>query len=563
MAADLLTVPPAASRAASPPLPLASIRACLPRLEALAALLLCLLASGLHLALCLRGYPLWRDEANAVQLATLPSFAETWKYLPFDSIPLGFHGLLRAWCAVLPGTDGSLRFLGLLIGLGLLGACWLCVRTVGGGLPLLSLLFLGLNPLFIRYGDSLRAYGLGTLLALLTFAAVWRVVQDPRPGRVALAALVGVLSVNSLFYNAVLLLAVCLAGAGVALGERRWKKAAVLLALGLPAALSLLTYQTMFREQHRWGFLFAFSVTPRVVYEKTWDFLAASDPLVACAWVLAAVGLVGCGAWLLRRDRAAGFAAGVLVIGIVTYGTFLQVLHYYPQPWYFVALLGLATVCLDVLCHRLLLVLTAPRADLVRALRLVLIFALGVLTLGQTAQDLRLRPTNIDQVAAVVQRRAAPGDLIVHLRWECAISFGRYYHGPTPQVTLPPIADHRFHRCDLVLAQMMDSRAVGPVKERIAVTLQAGGRIWVVGTPYPLAAGQRPLDIAPIDRDPQGQSTPGIYYAMWNEQVTAFLVRHAVRAEALPLPAAEPVAEYEHLSLSVVSGWTLSKDLSE
>ena len=119
MAADLLTVPPAASRAASPPLPLASIRACLPRLEALAALLLCLLASGLHLALCLRDYPLWRDEANAVQLATLPSFAETWKYLPFDSIPLGFHGLLRAWCAVLPGTDGSLRFLGLLIGLGI------------------------------------------------------------------------------------------------------------------------------------------------------------------------------------------------------------------------------------------------------------------------------------------------------------------------------------------------------------------------------------------------------------------------------------------------------------
>ena len=110
---------------------------------------------------------------------------------------------------------------------------------------------------------------------------------------------------------------------------------------------------------------------------------------------------------------------------------------------------------------------------------------------------------------------------------------------------------------------MLNPQAAAPVMARIAGTLQAGGKVWIVGKPYPLAAGQEPLVIAPIDRDPQGQATPGIYYAMWNEQVTGFLQRHVTRAEVLPVPAGEPVAEYEDLPLAVVSGWTLSKDLSE
>jgi len=46
-----------------------------------------------------------------------------------------------------------------------------------------------MSPTVFRFGDSLRAYGLAALLLLLLLGAVWKVVEDPKPRRVAIFVL--------------------------------------------------------------------------------------------------------------------------------------------------------------------------------------------------------------------------------------------------------------------------------------------------------------------------------------------------------------------------------------
>ena len=78
----------------------------------------------------------------------------------------------------------------------------------------------------VRVGDSVRPYGLGWVFMVLTFGAVWRVVQSPRPGRVAWAACVAVLSVQCLYQNAFLLFGIGVSGMCVAARAGRWRAVA-------------------------------------------------------------------------------------------------------------------------------------------------------------------------------------------------------------------------------------------------------------------------------------------------------------------------------------------------
>ena len=118
-------------------------------------------------------------------------------------------------------SDGSLRVFGAAIGLLILVAVWLNARWLRLGFPLITLALIGFNPMVIRYGDSIRAYGLGILLALLTIGAMWRLIESFTLRRVIVALVIAVLSVQSVYYNAVLLFALCLAAATVMLRRRR------------------------------------------------------------------------------------------------------------------------------------------------------------------------------------------------------------------------------------------------------------------------------------------------------------------------------------------------------
>jgi hypothetical protein len=529
--------------------------------EICVGLALTLVAVYLHVVFRLHAGGLWRDEVNTVQLATLPAFSQVWASLQFDSFPILIFPVVRGWTALFSADDASLRTLGMFIGIAIFGALWLNARLLGHRIPLLALALLGCNPLFIRYADSLRAYGLGMLLILLTFGAVWRVVDSLRPGRVALAAILAVLSVQTLYYNSVLLLSMCAAGAITAGSERDWKKSACVLGIGLPAALSLLPYAGTVRRMNDWNFLVHFDISLSWIWKKVSDVTGSPDPVGVWVWsllFLGALALAGWGWW--RRSsivsgRVALFAAGTLVIGTVCYALFLHALQYFTQPWYYITYLAIAAACLDAIYGAAVRNAGPPHAERWRVAWLAFVWGFCALMLGQARADLLTRQTNFDLIARRLTAMASKGDLVVNNRWECAITFEHYYRGAAQDVTLPPIADHRLHRYDLVLRQMLKPDAVQPVLDKIERTLRAGHRVWLIGDPIVPKDG---VDISSFD--PNGHvagtrhGSPN-YYAFWAMQVSELLLRHVTSAAKVNVPAGSPVSDYENEPVSEFCGW--------
>src|SRR5262245_3183163 len=165
----------------------------------IAAALVTLVAIYLHVLFLLNAGGLWRDEVDLVHLSLLPSFSEVWQKLLHDSCPIFMHLVVRGWSAAGFGnTDSALRVLGFYIGLFLLLAFWLASWTMRNGAPLLAVTLAGLNVTIIRAGDSLRGYGLGSALAVLMLALIWRLACRPSLAVFSCAVAVAVLSVHSL-----------------------------------------------------------------------------------------------------------------------------------------------------------------------------------------------------------------------------------------------------------------------------------------------------------------------------------------------------------------------------
>lgn len=100
---------------------------------------------------------LWRDEANTVGIATLPTIGDVWRNLQYDSFPVLWLLLVRWFAAIFgPMNDVAFRSLGFVIGVGILGALWLNARAFRHGLPLFSLVLLGMAPSLIIWMQRAR-----------------------------------------------------------------------------------------------------------------------------------------------------------------------------------------------------------------------------------------------------------------------------------------------------------------------------------------------------------------------------------------------------------------------
>lgn len=558
------------------------------RVEFGAAALLGVLAVALHVRFVTNVGALWRDEANSVNVANLSSYREIFGFLDYDSFPMLFFAVLRTWTAMWgPGNDVALRTLGCVIGVAIMAALWLNARTLGARWPVLSIALLGLNPMIIRYGDSVRAYGLGILLILLTFRAFWRIADPAAPlsaRRVLAGTVFAVLSVQCLYYNSVLLLAIGAGAAAVALRARDWRKIGVVIGIGTVAALSILPYVPMMRRMRAWTFLVSYPCDFAWIWKRLGEVTGSPDPLGVWIWAglfIVALLTVGAAFFLGRSQRfvrngtapadptgttaaAAAvpapvlFAAVTALVGVVGYTTFLNVLNYYTQPWYYVTMVAFVACALDVVFGAWR---ESPLHDSVglaaRGLRVAV--AVALLGLGGTAawEELPTRHTNVDVVAAHLEPITQKGDLILVPRWECAIPFTRYYHGPAEMMTLPPIEDHRFHRYDLVLQHMMNAESVEPILARMEQTLRSGRRIFIVGDlPYPAPDAVLPK-LPPFYADANGGWRGAPPNSVWRLRAGGFIRAHATEHAMIHLnrPRGTRVADYEDLELSVASGW--------
>lgn len=495
----------------------------LQRWERATALLITLFAVGLHGLRLVHAGPLWRDEAAAFHLATSPTLAEV--VAKHESFPPPFFFLVRAWAAVLGGSDASVRFFGLLVGLSLLALFWWTARKAAGTVPLLALALVAINPSVLLFGDSLRGYGLGTVAIVAAFGAFARLAARPDNRAIATAAVTALLSVQFLFFNAALLLALGLAAIGVGIVRRRPRAIGAVVAIGAAAALSLLLWIEPVLATRSWSVLLQVPLGPQEIFGEL--ARTASAPVETLRWVwllLLALALVP-----LRTTAEAGeerrdvslFALLSLPGLLLAQWAFLEALGYPPRPWYFLAVLAVAAVALDV---------RLAGSHLGRASRLgAAVLAVLALALPVTALA-RVRMTNVDLVEARIAAEAAPGDLVVVAPWYMGISYLRYARGSMPWMTLPDLPDHRIHRFDLLQVRLAEPDPLAGVLGAVERTLRSGHRVWVAGS---------------IGTDEQD----------WEQRFAAFLRDHATQGGRVPVPWDGPVNGYERLDLLVFSGW--------
>lgn len=529
------------------------------RAEWLAAGLLSAAAAGLHLLFLRHAGGLWRDEVVSFNIAAAPSLMRTWGAVWHDSFPALFHFVLRAWIGLGFGAaDPDIRLLGFAVGLGLLGAFWWNGRALGYRVPLLSLALLGLSGLAVRSVDAIRAYGIGTLLITLALGAVWRVVAAPSARNVLLAVLAAVLSVQALYQNAFLLLAICLGAAAVAARGRLWERAALVFGIGLSAALSLAPYHETLRKMGELKPLMA----PGVTYSRIARVFSAAlgDGGVFMPWVWLAL-IAGLLFIALRAQLApagsAGrnefrdlslFAAVTASAALAGFLVWLKILGMPTQPWYYPPLMAPIAVLLDAVFA------AAPGAPRAKALRVCLAAAVALLATGRAVRAVQARQTNLDALAAQLEKLSSASDFILVDPWYCGATFGRYYKGAAPWTTLPPLEDQTLQRVDLVRDYMVSEKPIEPVLKKMAAALKSGGRVWLVGALPFSRTPQAPPELPPAPAGGLGWNH-GAYSQAWAGQAAYFVQTRALRARLVGVPAGGEVSWYENLPLMEVEGW--------
>jgi hypothetical protein len=248
------------------------------------------------------------------------------------------------------------------------------------------------------------------------------------------------------------------------------------------------------------------------------------------------------------RDRAV-FLGCILCLGPLLHLGFLMVLSYRTSPAYYLSLMGFLAVAIDSAWERIVGNWFPDR--FARLAGCLVLAACSALPAWKAAGQ---RRTNVDLSAAVLEQRAAEGDLILVTNWAPGITFSRYYHGSAPWITLPDVPDHTLHRYDLVALRMAESDPLHDELQRLSDTLESGHRVWVLGhLPLHLVSAPELLPAAP--HAPTGWQEDA-YSRQWQAQAGFFLQIHAAQIEAVLPPLSMALCEnYENLPLFVASGW--------
>jgi hypothetical protein len=524
---------------------LLSERTVLERCEFAAAILLTLFLIFLHARLLLHAGPLWRDEINSLYVATTQSLHEFETALVFNPFPILFAAVLRLWVALGFGSsDFALRVLGFVIGISLIGAIWLTCRWIDRrwSAPLWPLAMFAARAMTISDGDSLRPYGLGMICVVLTFGLIWKLAFETNQiGTVVLATIAALLSVQSLYLNAFVVLGICLAGIVVAMKRLEFQRATVIFSIGLIGAASLLPYApVMQRARELWPLQREEHGVLDTAHWYEWLVL------VACGLVVIV------GPWAARRlaywlgshgDRILFSLVAVAVVAITTFAFLLT--SGVPGSRHLLLVVAAASLGVHVFSELL------QKNIRLRFLNLLAFFAVAASIAPTAYHWSALRRTDCDLAAAAVAQRADKRDFAIVMRFTHAITFQRYYHGAAKWKSVPDMVDHQQHRWDLAKKAMMQPDSIRDVLLDIESTLKSGQKVFLVGR-FPRAESASP---APLPPAPQGGWRLFVYQNNWDKQIAYLLRSHAVETERVAFSAKQPVDMREHEEVFVFSGW--------
>ncbi|HEU5395858.1 MAG TPA: hypothetical protein VFV81_01735 [Verrucomicrobiae bacterium] len=497
---------------------------------------------------------LWRDEVNSLNIAQVASLSDMTR----DSFPVLMPLVIRGWVALrLDQTDLMLRTLGLLIGLGIVGALWLASWKTRQSPPWFGLVLFGMNSVLIIFGDSIRPYGLGCLTIVLAAGATLRFLQHPGWWRFAWLALTCVAAVQSLYHNAVLVGALCAGAVAVCLRWKMWRACVQIFLAGALAAASLWPYRAILMPQNLSTAVLKTGLNPERFLDGLIDTFGFPVPQYLYVWAVLGLAVLILGAMALRPDRSQQgnfeadlrlFAAVTLICGGAGFCLFLWLAAMPSQSWYWLPPMAVAAICVDAAWPRL----TGRRG----AAFFGLLAASALIAVPISKQNLAFHFTNVDVEAHRLSQEAGPNDYIVVVPWYCGISFAHYFNGATQWDTLPPVADHSTHRYDLVRQQIQDTNAIAPVLERMAATLKSGHRVWVLadsgwmGIPDAGTAAAPSLPPAPLAASGWSEKP---YTLVWVSQTAHFLADHSRLRAVDDKPPGEHTAECTGLYLA--EGW--------
>ena len=498
---------------------------------------------------------LWRDEAESAQSAAMP-IGEMLKNFQYTSFPILFPLSVRAYTMLFGTSDLRLRCFGLAVGLLLSVIAWMPLRRLTRVLPLLLMAMTGLNANFLIAGMSLRGYGLGTFFIVLAFVFTIRFLLNP--GVLSLSWVFGayLASVQCLFFNSALVMALVIAAVAVLLKRHDVKSTLLLTGVASVCALSYIPYLVQFFGGSRRG-----GILPPILWNKVWERFEIAWGgisksmsmvwlgvifllLVGAAWRLSNI-------WRSHRTRECElllFGIILIPLSMITYYAFIRLLPREPEPRYFLALTCLVAATADLLWANL------PRPDWLRVTRIGLVLLATIWVPFAVWPKIVQAESNISIVADTVEKNMRPGDLIVVNPWSYGISFNWYYHGTMRWVTVPELEDHRVHRYDLLVTKMVSVSPLADVEAKIATTLKSGNRVWLAGEAQLPAPGEALLQVGPAP-DPRFGWQARPYRKAWSQEITLFLWEHAREIDLVDIRADQLVSPLEHLLLVLFEGW--------
>ncbi|HEY5335992.1 MAG TPA: glycosyltransferase family 39 protein [Mycobacteriales bacterium] len=134
--------------------------------------------------------PLWLDESQSVAIARLPLFrghgTTLWTGLRQDGSPPLYYLLLHGWIGLFGTSDGAVRALSGVLSLLSFPLLWRLARHLGSRrAATASVLFFAVSPFAVRFATETRMYSLLVLLALIGGLALLRIIEKgPAPGAV-------------------------------------------------------------------------------------------------------------------------------------------------------------------------------------------------------------------------------------------------------------------------------------------------------------------------------------------------------------------------------------------
>lgn len=119
----------------------------------------------------------WFDEAFGIYLTQF-NFLEVVFYTGVDVHPPLYYWILKTWAMLFGTSELALRSLSILFGAGVITTAFFLSRRLFGRLVAgVSLLFLTLSPMLIRYSDEARMYTLAALIVMLATYVLTKAIE--------------------------------------------------------------------------------------------------------------------------------------------------------------------------------------------------------------------------------------------------------------------------------------------------------------------------------------------------------------------------------------------------